>query len=76
MSTLAVIGTSDGKFLIDASGGVNPANKRTVDSIDDVVRILNRLPASLFSNPTYNWLKKEDEYEVQKIIEKKQVYLS
>jgi|GEM_PF-4271751 len=74
MSTLAVIGTSEGKFLIDASGGVNPANKRTVDSIDDVVRILNRLPASFFSNPTYGWLKKDEEYKIQKIIDKKQVY--
>jgi hypothetical protein len=76
MSTLAVIGTSDGKFLVDASGGVNPVNKRTVDSIDDVVRILNRLPVSLFSNPTYGWLKKSDEYEVKKIYENKKAYLS
>jgi len=76
MSTLAVIGTSDGKFLIDASGGVNPANKRVVDSIDDVVRILNRLPVSLFSDSTYGWLNKSDEYEVNKIYQSKKAYLS
>lgn len=76
MSTLAVIGTSDGKFLIDASGGVNPANQRTVDSIDDVVRILSRLPASLFSKPFYGWLKKEDEYKIREIEREKKYCFS